>query len=275
MMRLLSYNACALPALTGDIEERLRLAAAGIARLKPDLILFQEIFLRKHLELLASGLRDWPHRFSGRRSAMRFCGGLAVFSRLPILEAGFDPFSEQGSWLRFSALAKLSRKGAMTLRLEGPRRDFHLLLTHMVADYRRPGRHGLERGSDPYSRFQAGQTAELAGRIRALDPRLPLLVCGDLNMLPDSPLVRDLLSRTGLRDAMHGRRSSSMISRPFYRLPFDPTPCKRLDYLLFKPGTGGWPSKVRSRYALREPVRLRSGRVTTLSDHYGLLVELS
>ncbi|MEK7657161.1 MAG: endonuclease/exonuclease/phosphatase family protein [Elusimicrobiota bacterium] len=274
-MRVLCYNTCALPGLSGDIGERLRRACAAIVAMKPDLILLQEVFLRRHLRLLSSHLSDWPHRFSGRRSVMRFCGGLAVFSRFPILSAAFAPFREQGSWLRFSALARLSKKGAMTLLIEGPRhRAIQLLLTHLVADYRRPGRHAADRRADPYSRFQAGQMSELAGRILGLDAQAPLLVCGDLNLLPDSPLLLDLMARTGLRDSMAGRRSASMIGRPFYRVPFDPTPCKRLDYVLFKPGEAGWPSKAKARYALREPARLLSRRVTTLSDHYGLLVEL-
>lgn len=270
-MRLLSYNACVLPGLSADIDERLRGACAAILRLDPDLILLQEVFLRRHLDLLGSLLDAWPHRFWGRRSVLGFGGGLAAFSRLPILEASFEPFAEQGSWLRFSALARLSRKGSMALRVAEPRRELRVLLTHVVADYRRPGRHARAERSDPYARFQARQLLELAERVSAAGPG-PLLVCGDFNLPPDSPLMRDFLLRTGLRDAMAGRRTPSMIGRPYYRLPFDPSPCKRLDYALTRPGA--WPTSVKARYALRERRRLAGGRLATFSDHYALLVDL-
>ncbi len=273
-MRILTYNCCALPVFAGDIRARLKRIGLEVAALDPDLILLQEIFLPAHLKVLQARLKGWPHVFFGKRSWRRHAGGLAIFSRYPLESPRFIKYREQGSWLRYSVLAKFSGKGYMSARLHGPSGAvFELVHTHLIADYRRPA---VAEGSrrDPYPKFQKGQIEELSRFVRGLDRSRPLLLAGDFNMPPHSKLLRALLKRSGLRDGMEGVLEPSILDRRYYRLPYRPAPDKRLDYV-FHRGGGKWTVDVReSRYVFKGAVQLENSRRVELSDHHGVLTEL-
>lgn len=272
-MRVLTYNCCALPLFAGDIGARLKRIGCEIAALDPDLILLQEIFLPYQLEILQARLEAWPHVFFGKRSWRRHAGGLAIFSRYPLEAARFTKYREQGSWLRFSALAKFSGKGYMSARLrDSSGAVFELVQTHMIADYRRSAA-AEEARRDPYPKYQRGQIEELARFVRDLSPSRPLLLAGDFNMSPHSKLLRAFLKRSGLRDSMAGVLEPSLLGRRYYRLPYRPAPDKRLDYVLHR-GGGKWTVNTReSRYVFKGAVQLENSRVE-LSDHCGVFVEL-
>ncbi|MBI5883460.1 MAG: endonuclease/exonuclease/phosphatase family protein [Elusimicrobia bacterium] len=293
-MRLLTYNCCALPVLSGDIKTRLELLGSKIVELDPDVVVLQEVFLPRHFKLLQAALRDWRHSFSGIRPWRSFAGGLAVFSRFPLDEPRFDRFQHQGPLLRYSALARISRKGMVSAVVRPPSAPpFRLVATHPVADYRiwRSGEAGpdakgsrstaeyiwkrlaLARG-DPYPEIQARQLAELTRQVLASGLDLPLVLAGDLNLVPSSRLLREFLGSTGLRDCMEGSLEPSMVSGKYYRLPCHAAPGKRIDYILVRDGSTERFTLLTARYVLDQPARIGGGRYATLSDHFGVCVEL-
>ncbi|MCR4295841.1 MAG: endonuclease/exonuclease/phosphatase family protein [Elusimicrobia bacterium] len=262
-MRILTYNSCALPLLTGDIGRRLTLAAEAITRLEPELILLQEIFLTSQLAAVRSGLARWPHAAWEPRSFARVAGGLCLLSKRPIRRWGFASFAEQGPAWRFSSLVRLSPKGFLWAELENP--ATLVVHTHLVADYRI----GVE-GRNPYPSAQAAQLGQIAAHIGGLAGPATVIVAGDLNMRPDAPALRRFLDELRLSDAMEHSTTPSVIEEPYYRLPFLGAPNRRFDYVLFRGPSG----EATAEYVLGERPLSRDGRAITLSDHLGVLAEL-
>lgn len=284
-MRILTYNCCALPLFTRDIPERLERIGAAIAALDPDVVALQEVFFPSHLELIRRQLPE-HHVASSIRSWRSFGGGLNVLSRFPLRDPEFVRFRRQGSLLRYTALAHISRKGYLTTRIQPPDGpEITLVVSHPVADYNdwrevegptdRGGRSRLRylwklgavaRG-DPYPALQAEQLAQLARHVADLPRDQPLVVAGDLNVPPHAPVLRELVETAELEDCMAGNEQPSFPAEPYYRLGGS-TP-RRIDYVLHRGGL----VPTRSRYVLEEPQRLRSGDEVTLSDHFGVWVE--
>lgn len=262
-MRILTYNCCALPLLTGDIDRRLSLAAAAISRLDPELILLQEIFLTGQLAGVRSGLPLWPHAALEPRSFARVAGGLCLLSKRPIRRWGFVSFAVQGPVWRFSALVRLSPKGFLWAEFEDP--AVLVVHTHLVADYRI----GLE-GRNPYLPVQAEQLGQISAHLRRRGGGTPLVVAGDLNMKPDAPALRRFLDELCLSDAMEQEVAPSVIEEPYYRLPFFWTPNRRFDYILSR----GLAGRAAAEYVLRERPLTRNSREITLSDHLGVLADV-
>lgn len=262
-MRILTYNCCALPLLTGDIGRRLALAAEAISRLDPEMILLQEIFLTSQLAVFRSRLAGWPHAAWEPRSLSRVSGGLVLLSKRPIRRWGFVSFAVQGPAWRFSALVRLSPKGFLWAEFEDP--VALVVHTHLVADYRI----GL-RGRNPYPSAQAEQLGQIAAYLAPLGGGAPVVVAGDLNMQPDAPALRLFLDELRLSDAMEHEAPPSVIDEPYYRLPFFAAPNRRFDYVLFRGPAG----RATAEYVLRERPLTRNGRGITLSDHLGVLAEL-
>lgn len=256
-MRLLTYNLCALPVLTGDIPRRLELAARAIAALDPDVIVLQEVFLAGQLERLRAGLAAWPHLAWRRLSFSRVAGGICVLSKRPIRAWGFQAFRVQGSLWRMSALVHLNPKGFLWADLDG----MHLVHTHLLADYR------ISRVNElvnPYHALQRSQLDEVGAHLRGRGEG-PVIVAGDLNMKPQAPVLTGFLAAAGLTDPMAGAAEPSVIDEPYYRIPFFHSPGKRLDYVLHRGFAG-----AAARLVLGE--RVLGAR--TLSDHLGVLAEL-
>lgn len=293
-MRILTYNCCALPVLTGELKARLTRIGSEIASLDPDVVLLQEVFLPRHLRILRDGLARWRYAYSGVRAWRTFGGGLAVFSKHPLAEPGFVRFRDQGQLLRYSLLARVSRKGFITAIVEPEGAPpFRLVATHPIADYRvwRSGpaladargaktmreylwKKGAVIRGDPYPVLQGRQMAQLTAYLTGLEPGLPLVVGGDFNLTPVSRLMRDFLRATGLCDCMGGSLAPSIMAERYYRLPYHGAPDRRIDYILLRGGRSGRFVPREARYVLERPVPVGGSRSVTLSDHLGVLVEL-
>jgi endonuclease/exonuclease/phosphatase (EEP) superfamily protein YafD len=142
---------------------------------RPDLVVLQEVTLAWQRELLAlQGL--YPHRHLEPRED-NF--GIAVFSRAPL----------ESVETRFLGSAQVP---SIVARLRLGPELVTVVATHPIPPVT-PGMLAL----------RDGQLAEV--RELALAAEGPLLVVGDLNTSPWSPVFADLLDGTGLRDARHGR----------------------------------------------------------------------
>lgn len=293
-MKILTYNCCAIPFFSGDIVARLRRIAKRVSTLDPDIFLLQELFLPRHVKELRPRLARWPHFFTAVKAWRTFGGGLAVFSKFPLDKTHFVRFRSQGPLLRYSLLARVSRKGYISTVVRPPGgKDFRLICTHLIADYRiwRSGpagsdghgaktwaeylwkRGALARG-DPYPNLQGKQLDQLKAHIKRKPRDLPLILGGDLNMPPHSKLLRGFIRETGLSDTMERAVEPTVIGRKYYRLPFHDAPKKRLDYVLCREGKRGSYRARRHRYVLTQPAKISELRHVTLSDHFGVLVDL-
>ena len=175
--------------------------AETVAAHAPDIVCFQEI----HQRLPWSGMIDQPRRlarvlrmpFTFQRNLDFGVGGygVGIATRYPLL----------GTQRRLLPSVK-EQRGALEVLLRTPQGELSVFCTHWGLD-------AEER------RGQAAQMAEWIGA----SPH-PVVACGDLNDPPDAASVRDLLARTGLRDADAAAN----------RLTFPAgTPRTRIDYILY------------------------------------------
>jgi endonuclease/exonuclease/phosphatase family metal-dependent hydrolase len=251
-IKIISLNVCGLPG-TGFASRRGPIGKA-LGKLDADIVALQEIFFEGDARKLDRHV-GLPHRFRYKRLGM-LAGGLVLYSRQPLVEARFIPFSEQGAWYRLSFLSRLNQKGFIFTRWERPR--LGIINTHLLANYVRR----YERGQ--YARWQEKQVEQLARFINRLDPDLPLVVAGDFNVPPQGRPYRHLRA-AGLVDSMLGCTQPSMLSRDELNLGIlSPTESIRIDYVFFKGSESAERSLV-GAYALDKE---------GLSDHRGLLADV-
>jgi endonuclease/exonuclease/phosphatase (EEP) superfamily protein YafD len=163
-----------------------------------DLIVVQEVTAAWARDLAARAA--YPHQHVLPREDPY---GIAVLSRWPLESVG--PLDLAGDGL--PSLSGVVSAGGQRVRFLG-------LHTHW------PLTPGLARARDAALR----RAAELART-----SELPIVVLGDLNLTPDSPVFGRLLGEGGLRDVMDGRRW-----RPTWQAGFWPL-ALRIDHVLVSP----------------------------------------
>ncbi|MEU4563112.1 endonuclease/exonuclease/phosphatase family protein [Actinoplanes sp. NPDC023936] len=247
-LRLLTFNTL----FRGDARHRLRALGARLAEADYDVVCLQEVMYRRGAGLLRRAAPAYRHGVYAGTVALR--GGLVLLSRLPITRSGFVRYPMSGP-LRPELVM---RKGAQIVSVATGRGELVVVNTHLSAnrdDDWSPG--------NRYTRVERAELDHLASRLAALDPAVPVVVAGDLNVPRDSAVLADFLAATGLRDVLAGD------TRPTYRpTPQWPAP-PAFDHVLIR-GAAGRAMAGRARLVFAEPVRLDDGREVFLSDHYGV-----
>jgi Endonuclease/Exonuclease/phosphatase family len=268
-LRIVTYNCCAVPLLTGKVGERLRLAAHDISALAPSVVLFQEVYFERQHRTIERAL-GLPYGFRARRFGVALKGGLSAFSRTPIAESRFVPFRDQGPRWGYAMPGRLCLRGFMYLRLGHP--PLHVVNTHPIADFYHDVFELKNGEQSPFPRYQASQLAQVAEFVRRLSADVPLVVCGDLNITPGSLIFRRFVADLHLRDAMAGSPCPSVMTGTFWGIRHAEAPDKRLDYVLVRDGSSR-PASVEARLALAES-RMIGGTRATLSDHFAVVADL-
>jgi endonuclease/exonuclease/phosphatase family metal-dependent hydrolase len=240
-VRLLTFNVL----FKGDVRPRLRALAPALGEY--DVVLLQELVLRRNVGLVAGG---FAHRRCQGWPLVR--GGLAVLSRWPVERCAFTRFPYAGP----ARAEWLMRKGAQTAVVRTPQGALTVVNAHLSANR-----------DDDWSagnRWEAVQRAEVERLAEAVaGTKGPLVLAGDLNMPQGAPLLRDFAAAHGLADLRDGQ------SGPTYRpTPSWPAP-PALDHVLVRGLTA-----ARTRLVFRDAVALPDGRDAFLSDHYGIAADL-
>lgn len=255
---VMSYNIMQLPAQDWDqVNRRNRLPAAiRVLPLKPDAIVFQEVFTDEAYARLASLQDLYPYRtgtlgyrcsgdgwdsISGRCSnaitVVR--GGVVILSRWPITARHALVFrnSRYGSW------DYLSNKGAAYVRISKRGYDFHVAGTHMQASQTMVLNNDFDDRPDHAVRM--AQLAEMRTwldgyRIPATDP---VIIAGDMNVewsKPDDVLQMLDTSRSDLEYPANqsfrsfSARSNWLTRANAYYSKFDLDYDDTLDYVLWR-----------------------------------------
>lgn len=172
----------------GD-PERVRRAVQAA---DPDILVLEEISSRWLQELL--WLRaSHPHR---RVRAREDNFGIGLYSRLPLTETKVVTLSGAG----VPSILATVETGSGPLRV---------VATHPVPP-----------GGAAYSRWRNEQLQRLP---ELIDPALPMVLLGDLNVTPWSHHFQRLLKQTGLRDSARGRgfQPTWPSDNPLLRIPID------------------------------------------------------
>jgi endonuclease/exonuclease/phosphatase family metal-dependent hydrolase len=282
-LRVLTLNAWLLRLgrfrVARDLLARTARIPDAVAATGADVVALQEVWPPRVAEVLARRFHGlgYAHVMPGaRRTRARVLGdGLMILSRHPLRESGRLRFSRSSAW--FEALVG---KGALAADVALPGGDVLRLVTAHLGVVRFDPRRGAYRESD--ARTRRAQVEELAEWMEGL-PGAPrhLVLAGDLNVaerLPEegteapapAPDYRHLLERLPLSDAYreHDPQGPGFTFDPASnphaaRGRLRGLPGQRIDYVLYRPGTG-----LRTQAAA---IALQDS--PPLSDHYGLLVD--
>lgn len=159
-------------------------SADAVAQVDADILCLQES-TKQWEEFSQKQLADrYPYRIFHHEP---YAGGMAVLSRWPISELGYD--RPPGGW--FSGLS---------FKAQTPRGDVKILNVHLRAMH--PGKIGL--GYLDYVRLASIHTKEmefLYDKLQSREPALPAIVLGDFNEGDDGSAV-EYLTKRSMKDAV-------------------------------------------------------------------------
>jgi endonuclease/exonuclease/phosphatase family metal-dependent hydrolase len=219
---LLSLNTFGIPFYLG--WGRLSRLTRLLDSLPVAAICLQEVQQNSYAPLLQRGLTSYPHTIYERHHYAPK-GGLAVFSRLPLVQHQFEVYQERGTWLSIGFADWALYKGILSVNLEVDGLPITVMNTHMNANYS-----GIWHRANPMTQIQERQVQQLNRAIQLLPERALVIVCGDLNFPKTSFLYEELVSPNNLIDPLSGDERST------YR-PFPLVPSKwntSLDYMLVR-----------------------------------------
>ncbi len=182
-LRVVTWNVLGLRWISPRRAERIDAIAREAAALRPDIVGFQEAFVRKDRETLAAALHPLGLEHTRYYPSGLVGSGLFLASRYPIESEGFIRFAENGrpetlhhgDWWAGKGLSLVTVKIPGAVRL-------YLGNTHMHATY---------RGS--YHSTKAAQAEQLVPWARRVqETGWPALWMGDWNNLPDNDILAPL-----------------------------------------------------------------------------------
>jgi len=242
-LRVLSWNVWGLPAVSPNLEERIRALPAAMAALAPDVILLQEVWEAEDGVSLARdlGRRGYPYtehlvRTPGGKT------GLFIASRQKLSLAEFRPFTIGRMPHSLWHLDWMASKGIARWVVETELGEVALAGTHLQAQYE----------TDTYDAERLSQAVEV-GLMNRREPDRPLILAGDFNSDPGD------LPRTTVRDLARVTDVSKSVSP---------------DTVFVSNGRAVSIRVLDVRDVLTEPYTLANGDREPLSDHAAVLVDV-
>jgi endonuclease/exonuclease/phosphatase family metal-dependent hydrolase len=242
-LRVLSWNVWGLPAVSPDLEERIRALPDAMAALAPDVILLQEVWEAEDGVSLARDLRrrGYPHSEHLVRTPAGKTG-LFIASRRKLSLAEFRPFTIGRMPHSLWHLDWMASKGIARWVVQTELGEVALAGTHLQAQYE----------TDTYDAERLSQAVEV-GLMNRREPDRPLILAGDFNSDPgDLPrtTVSDLARVTDV-----GKSQSP-------------------DTVFVSNGRALSIRVLDVREVLTEPYTLANGEREPLSDHAAVLVDV-
>jgi phospholipase C len=173
-LTILSWNIKMLTAPYGWLHNRVERAENIVHTLNTaenyDVILFQEVFSGRIRKLMYKGLQSiYPYQLIPKDQSCigKSNSGLWVVSKSPIMLIDEITFSNQKNW------DALSSKGAKLYSVVQDEQKFHIINTHLQADYK-----------TKYNKIRTQQYTEIYEKLILPNDKseIPLILCGDLNI---------------------------------------------------------------------------------------------
>ncbi len=267
-IQVATLNVWALPEpFAPDVLERMGAIGDRLAETSADVVAFQEVWTSGARDVLlhkaeAAGFGE--HWYLGGALGH---SGLLVVSRLPILEADFEPFHLSGTLEQFGNGEYLSGKGFVRLRLQGSDGPVSFINTHLHARYKQRFEHG-------FTSHRVGQLVQLAARMREIED--PVILVGDFNFVDHAPEFRVLQGLTGARDVAleYGDPLPTILRDNAYRVRPDRVRSeRRVDYVFVRDGIATALRPTEVDRVFDETVEI-AGVPRAYSNHAGVYAEL-
>ena len=190
-LTILSWNIKMLTAPYGWLHNRVERAENIVHTLNTaenyDVILFQEVFSGRIRKLMYKGLQSiYPYQLIPKDQSCigKSNSGLWVVSKSPIMLIDEIAFSNQKNW------DALSSKGAKLYSVVQDGQEFHIINTHMQADYNKKNEN-----------IRIQQYTEIHEKLILPNKNneIPLILCGDLNIYKPVQLM-DMLEKLKLKN---------------------------------------------------------------------------
>jgi endonuclease/exonuclease/phosphatase family metal-dependent hydrolase len=242
-LRVLTWNVWGLPAVSTNLEARLAMLPEAIAKLDPDVILLQELWIESDGDRLKQSLEQRGYPYASHLAHTKYgMTGLFTASKLPLKNSDYHPFASGQIGHSFWHLEWLAAKGVGTFVIQTPLGELAVQNTHLQAQY----------DTDLYAAERLSQASEIL-LIDQQRTALPLVLGGDFNTGAEELPRQALFDLDGLSDT---------------------TPSPRPDTIYVRSGGSVAIHLVDTRQAFTEPVRLQNGVTTELSDHPAVVVDL-
>jgi endonuclease/exonuclease/phosphatase family metal-dependent hydrolase len=223
---LLSLNTFGVPLYMG--WNRLGRLARQLECSSAMLICLQEVQQHAYLPLIQRCLASYPDAIY-ERHVYAPKGGLAIFSRLPVVQHRFEAYQDMGTWHSISFPDWATHKGILSVNLEVAGLPVIVLNTHLNANYS-----GVWRRANSLAQIEQHQVQQLHQAIRALPMDALVIACGDFNFPRHCFLYEELVAQNDLLDPLINDQRTSY--RPF---PLVSSKWKTsLDYLLVRRPAG-------------------------------------
>jgi len=259
------------------LDERLAAAPAHLQMTAADVIALQEVYTAQHRRFLQFSLRDThPYACAPRNFRSVLGNGLMLLSRYPISNGEFLPLPREKA-----IHSAMFEKGCLRVDIDLPKiGTVRLVNVHLTVD-------------SPFGRMDAKKSeqtrlAQIEHMLSVARPpdRDPAILLGDFNCSPviSTEKYRRIVE-AGFIDSFASLMPPDVAdnfvtwdaSNPLNAISrFRDSPSQRIDHIFIPQTLMDTMMPVKSSIKFTEPTIAVSGaRSVTLSDHYGLLVQLA
>ncbi|MFC7478830.1 endonuclease/exonuclease/phosphatase family protein [Luedemannella flava] len=258
----MTLNVCGLPSRLAPLPERATLFGGHVERSDLDVVMFQEVWSARILATLKAQLPSFPHVAVRHGLAGQPAGGLATFSRLPLVAPRYTSYRwtrpDMGSpRFRIKRAVNGALQGVLTAEVAGL--GVVVANTHLTAN-----KDGDWSAGNRYHAFHRRQLGRLHEVLRGVGTDRAV-VAGDFNIAADSALYPLIVDSGAWHDPF---AATDPVTFHAEYLP-DEGPAHRIDYLLVR----GSPDRFvieESEVLFAAPVRSDDGRSIHASDHMAL-----
>lgn len=261
--KIATFNAGLFEILSKDIvpyvDERINLICEELEKLNVDIICLQEIFSKKHFDLIKKHLHNFSYFNKAKAKNIFLSPGLCVFSKYPISNNHFTRFSTQQD------IEKFSNHGFQTLTIILPNTNLEIVNVHLTSG----GLTGnLEtKRSSKVALKQAQQLLE----IKNIQNKI---LIGDFNCGPRTDIdtynfflnenFQDIFTDFPLDENITWDNQNNLVSKQGFDMPTD-----RIDHI--------FTHKNSNFKLIKHEINLNKTFPNipyNLSDHYGLQAEI-
>jgi sphingomyelin phosphodiesterase 2 len=271
-LRVLTFNAWAIPFAASDVQFRIAALTKALAELQPDIVGFQELAIDAAKDLIfdaaqAIGLTEW-HDFQ----SVGLRNGLVTLSRYKIQEVDFLLYRPRGKVQRLNHMDYYAGKGVGLMRMLTPEGVLDVYNTQTISKY---GPDFLEE----YKAYRVAQVLSLADWTLSRSEGIPTIALGDFNMRPDNLEYRIVSVLGELQDsyaiANPGDNGYTSALDNIYRVRRGDWIEHRIDYIFFRNAESLVLDVASSDIVLRQVPDKLNGQELPYSDHYGVLTEFT